>query len=95
MSRQNEVLGRHLQGKSPQLTNDQAMLLALGFQGGRGGATFGARSGRSVGVTGKNVAHRDFDVRWREMLLRLSDYKVSYCVLFDCLDASYDFPINA
>ena len=39
MQRQNEVLGRHLQGKSTRLTDDQAMrLLALGFQGGRGGA---------------------------------------------------------
>mmetsp|Transcript_40343 Transcript_40343/g.66070 ORF Transcript_40343/g.66070 Transcript_40343/m.66070 type:complete len:532 (-) Transcript_40343:140-1735(-) len=79
MSRQNEVLGRHLQGKSTRLTDDQAMrLLALGFQGGRGGVTGGAGSGGSSGVTGKSVASRDFDVRWSEMLLRLSDYKAEH-----------------
>ena len=73
MSRQNEVLGRHLQGKSTRLTDDQAMrLLALGFQGGRG-----AVAGSAISVTGKSVASRDFDARWDEMLLRLKDYKVS------------------
>lgn len=75
MSRQNEVLGRHLQGKSTRLTDDQAMrLLALGFQGGRG-----AVAGSAISVTGKSVASRDFDARWDEMLLRLKDYKVSGC----------------
>ena len=74
MARQNEVLGRHLQGKSTRLNDDQAMrLLALGFQGGRASAA--AKGGASV--TGKTVASRDFDTRWNEMLLRLKDYKVS------------------
>ena len=83
MSRQREVPGRHLQGKSTQLTNNQAMrLLALGSQGGGGGATCCAGIRGSVGVTGKSVASRDFDVRWRNMLLRLSNYKVSLlCVV--------------
>lgn len=77
MARQNEVLGRHLQGKSTRLSDDQAMrLLALGFQGGRGGTA--AAGGGSVSVTGKSVASRDFDARWNDMLLRLRDYKTEH-----------------
>ncbi|KAL7535298.1 hypothetical protein ACHAXR_006396, partial [Thalassiosira sp. AJA248-18] len=76
MARQNEVLGRHLQGKSTRLSDDQAMrLLALGFQGGRSAM---ANGGGGVSVTGKSVASRDFDARWDEMLLRLRDYKAEH-----------------
>lgn len=99
MARQNEVLGRHLQGKSTRLNDDQAMrLLSLGFQGGRGGSA--AKGGGSVSVSGKTVASRDFDARWSEMLLRLRDYKVSIffeavrvlcccCRLFVCYATQY------
>mmetsp|Transcript_33806 Transcript_33806/g.73100 ORF Transcript_33806/g.73100 Transcript_33806/m.73100 type:complete len:1083 (+) Transcript_33806:113-3361(+) len=76
MSRQNEVLGRHIQGNSTRLSDDQAMkLLGLGFHGGRKGVTGGAGSGGSSGVTGKSVASRDFDLKWDEMWGKLRDYK--------------------
>ena len=89
MQRQNEVLGRHLQGKSTRLTDDQAMrLLALGFQGGRGGAaalggggvdgTGTGGGGVVVSVTGMSAASRDFDTRWNEMYGRLVDYKAEH-----------------
>ena len=69
VQRQNDVLGRHLQGKGTRLSDDQAMrLLGLGFQGGRAGP---------AGITGRSVASRDFDARWNEMYLKLQDYKVS------------------
>ncbi|KAL9185833.1 hypothetical protein ACHAXT_003610 [Thalassiosira profunda] len=77
MQRQNEVLGRHLQGKSTRLGDDQAMrLLALGFQGGR--AAMSSKGGGTVSVTGKSVASRDFDARWDDMYLRLRDYKAEH-----------------
>merc|ERR1712127_158377 len=76
MARQNEVLGRHLQGKSTRLSDDQAMrLLALGFQGGRGGAAAVSGIDGKVNVTGKTVASRDFDVRWNEMYQQLREWK--------------------
>lgn len=80
MARQNEVLGRHLSGKSTRLSDDQAMrLLGLGFQGGRGSAAaLAANSDGKVNVTGKTVANQDFDTRWNEMLLQLRDYKAEH-----------------
>ena len=83
MTRQNEILGRHLQGKSTRLTDDQAMrLMALGFQGGKNGFITNAITGVAVGtggfvnVMGKTVASRDFDAKWDEMLMKLRAYKV-------------------
>jgi hypothetical protein len=74
MARQNDVLGRHLQGKSTRLSDDQAMrLLSSGFQGGGRGSF---ASSATAAVAGKTVASRDFDARWNEMWLKLKDYKV-------------------
>ena len=79
MARQNEVLGRHLQGKSTRLSDDQAMrLLALGFQGGRGGAAAVSGIDGKVNVSGKTVASRDFDVRWNEMYQQLREWKAEH-----------------
>ena len=86
MARQNEVLGRHLTGKSTRLTDDQAMrLMSLGFQGGRASSATAALSGEGgmlqstkVNVTGKSVASQDFDTRWNNMYLRLKDYKTEH-----------------
>ncbi len=87
MARQNEVLGRHLTGKSTRLTDDQAMrLMSLGFQGGRASSATAALSAdgggmlrsTKVNVTGKTVASRDFDTRWNDMYLRLKDYKTEH-----------------
>ena len=79
MARQNDVLGRHLQGKSTRLSDDQAMrLLSSGFQGGGRGSF---ASSATAAVAGKTVASRDFDARWNEMWLKLKDYKVSsFCM---------------
>jgi hypothetical protein len=78
MARQNEVLGRHLQGKSTRLSDEQAMrLLSLGFQDG------GRRSSNTTVAlsTGKSAASRDFDARWNEMWLKLKEYKVIHLML--------------
>ena len=73
MARQNDVLGRHLQGKSTRLSDEQAMrLLSLGLLGGGRGSSANA----TAAVAGKTVASRDFDARWNEMWLKLKDYKV-------------------
>jgi hypothetical protein len=70
LARQNDVLGRHLQGKSTRLTDEQAMrLLSLGYQGSSATAI--------VPAAGKSVASRDFDARWNEMWQKLKEYKVS------------------
>lgn len=64
-SSQTEVLGRHLQGKSTRLSEEQTMkLLGLGVVGGR----------RSIEVQ-EHDSQRD--TKWNEMFLKLRDYKVS------------------
>ena len=76
IARQDDVLSRHLQGKSTRLSDEQAMrLLSLGLQGGRGKLSTNAASAPAV-AGGKTVASRDFDVRWNEMWLKLKDYRV-------------------
>ena len=65
VSRQNEVLGRHLHAKGTRLSDDQvAKLLDLGMAGGR----------KSLDVQ-MNDSH--WNARWNEMFLKLRAYKVS------------------
>lgn len=62
---QNEVLGRHLQGKSTRLSEDQVMkLMSIGLVGGR----------RSIEVQESDSQRDD---KWNEMFLKLRAYKVS------------------
>jgi hypothetical protein len=62
---QNEVLGRHLQGKGTRLSEDQVMkLMSIGLVGGR----------RSIEVQESDSQRDD---KWNEMFLKLRAYKVS------------------
>ena len=85
MARQNDVLGRHLVGKSTRLTDDQALqLMSLGFQGGRNSVSTiltgsdGKARIREVSVTGRAVASMIFDERWDEMWHELKKYKIEH-----------------
>jgi hypothetical protein len=63
VARQNEVLGRHFQGKSTRLNDERVKKLTL----------VGVEGGRKVTVDGGEM-----DEKWTEMLYRLKEYKVGY-----------------
>eukprot|EP00804_Cyclotella_cryptica_P005021 CCRYP_020359-RA/>CCRYP_020359-RA protein AED:0.10 eAED:0.10 QI:236/1/1/1/0.85/0.75/8/252/634 len=64
--RQNEVLGRHLQGKSTRLSDEQVMkFLSLGVVGGRN-------------VVAAQEVDVERDEKWNEMLLKLRAYKAEH-----------------
>jgi hypothetical protein len=65
LASQNEVLGRHLQGKGTRLGEDQVMkLMSIGLVGGR----------RSIEVQELDSQR---DEKWNEMFLKLRAYKAS------------------
>jgi hypothetical protein len=70
LARQNEVLGRHLQGKSTRLSDDQVMkFLSLGVVGGRN-------------VVAAQEVDVERDEKWNEMLLKLRAYKVGFSFVY-------------
>lgn len=65
VSSQNEILGRHMQGKGTRLSDEQVMkLMGIGMKGGR----------QSIEVQESDSQR---DAKWNNMYLKLREYKVS------------------
>lgn len=71
MSKQNYVLGRHLNGMTTRLKKEQvSRLVNVGFEGGRKKFVNG-----DVRVEGSKSSGVDFDAKWDSMYLQLVAYK--------------------
>ena len=71
MSKQNFVLGRHLNGMTTRLKKEQiSRLVNVGFEGGRKKFVNG-----DMRVEGSKTGGVDFDAKWDLMFGQLQDYK--------------------